>query len=570
MKLFTTLIFLAWSLSFIFMGHSPSHEPLHRTCNSEAFTQELLQDSEYRRQHEIRFARLAQRNQNHQKSDMGCPDPMTIAVAVHFQGFTNYNPNCMRDLAQGQIDVLNEDFQGINSDISNWQNEAADYFAGISNGEACLEFCLATYNHPAGYGLQDGDVAVTFNQISGDFSPAWSGYLNIFVQDIEGDFLGYSPFGGVGNGDGVVISPNNFGTINCPGTNLYSNFDLGRTVTHEVGHFLGLPHIWGYNESCASDDGISDTPDAQKPRFGCPQLGEATCGSTDLHVNYMDYTNDACMYMFSAGQTAVMENYVYMNLQNLVDSGDSDSKCSQPVVPPSASGLYVFLEGDYDAAKGGMTAFLNTQRHLLPGQTTTDILTIATPPGQPYHIAPWNYLGTEGANWTDANYSDDVVDWVLVSFRTGLDKNTEIDQTAALVLKNGRIDFVDNYTLPAVNAAYVLVQHRNHIGVLSHEPATIADNNISYDFRIQNSYTGSAGSGQKQLPNGAWGMYAADGDQSDYPSYDIIGGDLSFWSIQNGIFGKYRIADYNMDGDIGALDKALWKDNNGVSSRVMK
>jgi len=265
-----------------------------------------------------------------------------------------------------------------------------------------------------------------------------------------------------------------------------------------------------------------------------------------------------------------MENYVYTNLQNLIDSGDSDSKCNQFVVPPAASGLYVFLEGDYDMAKGEMTAFLNIQRQLLPGQTPTDILTIATPPGQPYHIAPWNYSGTEGADWTDNNYSDDVVDWVLVSFRTGLGKGSEIDQTAALVLKNGQIDFVDNYTLPDIDEVYVLVEHRNHIGVLSRQPASIVDNTISYDFRTQNSYTGGTGFGQKQLSNGTWVMYAGDGDQSDYPSYDIIGGDLSFWSLQNGIFGKYRLADYNMDGDIGALDKLLWKANNGVSSRVMK
>ncbi len=178
------------------------------------------------------MARLAERNQVYQESDINCPDPMTIAVAVHFQGFTNYNKNCMLNLAQSQIDVLNEDFQGTNSDISNWQNEASNYFAGISTGEACLEFCLATYHHPAGYGLQDGAVAVTFNQVSGDFSVVWSGYLNIFVQDIAGGFLGYSPLGGAGNDDGVVINSNNFGTVSCPGINLYSNFDLGRTATH--------------------------------------------------------------------------------------------------------------------------------------------------------------------------------------------------------------------------------------------------------------------------------------------------------------------------------------------------
>jgi hypothetical protein len=84
-------------------------------------------------------------------------------------------------------------------------------------------------------------------------------------------------------------------------------YNLGRTTTHEVGHWLGLRHIWG-DGGCGVDDGISDTPTASGPYFGCPSATATTCGSLDLWENYMDYTDDRCMVMFTAGQGAAMRN----------------------------------------------------------------------------------------------------------------------------------------------------------------------------------------------------------------------------------------------------------------------
>ena len=103
--------------------------------------------------------------------------------------------------------------------------------------------CLATTDHPAGFGLVEGDYAVTIDQTTGDFNSAWSGYMNIWVRDIGP--LGYSPLGGSGNGDGVTCHPQAFSSISCGGNSLYGAYDLGRTITHEVGHYLLLNHPWG-------------------------------------------------------------------------------------------------------------------------------------------------------------------------------------------------------------------------------------------------------------------------------------------------------------------------------------
>ena len=98
-------------------------------------------------------------------------------------------------MALDQIEILNEDFSATNPDISEWYSQQPSIWPDISNAESCIQFCLATTNHPAGFaGLVDGDYAVTIDQITGDFNSAWSGYLNMWIRDIGP--LGYSPLGG--------------------------------------------------------------------------------------------------------------------------------------------------------------------------------------------------------------------------------------------------------------------------------------------------------------------------------------------------------------------------------------
>ena len=294
-----------------------------RTCGTTQKMEELLSDPTYRKIHEEKFRKVEAVLENGELK-ANCSSPKIIPVAVHFQNTNNADIACLRQLAQTQIDILNADYGGTNSDINKWTNQAASYFPGISNGEACLKFCIADQNHPSGFGISNGDPAVTLNKTSGDNNSSWSGYLNIFVQPNTG-VLGYSPLGGSGNGDGVVIDASAFGAGNgCGSISPNAPYNLGRTLTHEVGHYLLLDHIWG--NGCSTDDDVTDTPDQASDYSGCPSISSTSCGSRDMHMNYMDYVNDACMYMFSAGQISRSEGYVATSLSNLTNN--ASSKCS--------------------------------------------------------------------------------------------------------------------------------------------------------------------------------------------------------------------------------------------------
>ncbi len=234
--------------------------------------------------------------------------------------------------------------------------------------------------------------------------------------------------------------------------------------------------------------------------------------------------------------------------------------------------VYAYLEGPYDASIGEMTTKLNVLRGLLPGQTPPGNLANPTPAGQPYNTVPWNYPGTEGAGWTDANYTDDVVDWVLVSTRTDIAKSSEVGRAAGLLYKDGSIGFPESCALEniSLDSVYVVVEHRNHMGIMSLNKAPIANNILTYDFRFSDSYKDVTSFGQKQSSTGNWFMFAGDGDQSDFPSFDIKGTDKTIWLDDNGIFQQYMIPDFDLNGDVNGADKALWDLNNGVSSRVPK
>jgi len=128
------------------------------------------------------------------------------------------------------------------------------------------------------------------------------------VCDISGGTLGYAQFpGGSASTDGVVCDYQYFGT-NGTAT---APFNKGRTATHEVGHWLNLRHIWGDDGTgCTGSDQVTDTPNAAGPNYGCPAFPTVTCSNGpngDMFMNYMDYTDDACMFMFSSGQVSRMQ-----------------------------------------------------------------------------------------------------------------------------------------------------------------------------------------------------------------------------------------------------------------------
>jgi len=111
--------------------------------------------------------------------------------------------------------------------------------------------------------------------------------------------LGTAPFPGFNsNYDGIVLD---YHVTGRTGNNLILNFDLGRTATHEIGHWLNLEHPWGPgNGSCGVDDNVSDTPNSSRPHNECEDM--STCGTNDMSENFMDYHFDTCMNLFTQGQ----------------------------------------------------------------------------------------------------------------------------------------------------------------------------------------------------------------------------------------------------------------------------
>lgn len=218
---------------------------------------------------------------------------INIPVYVHVI-YSNSNENISDQQINSQIAVLNDDFNATNNDVNGVPAE----FAGLV-ADADINFTLAGVTRKASsraeWGTRD-DMKFASNGGVDVVNP--DGALNIWVCNIGGGILGYAQFpGGSSSTDGVVISPQYFGTTGY----VSSPFDEGRTATHEVGHYLNLRHIWG-DGRCRQDDFVADTPSSDGPNYGCPTYPTVNCRSNDMTMNYMDYVNDACMYMFSEGQ----------------------------------------------------------------------------------------------------------------------------------------------------------------------------------------------------------------------------------------------------------------------------
>jgi len=306
----------------------------NRTCLIEETTRHLIEtDPEYAAFHK----RVMEQEKNGtydqlvRSAPCAASNKIILPMAVHYMGLATPNAgeiSCLEGLALDQIQVLNDDYQGPNAfNFQNWVNQDASMFPGVSAGESCVEFCLPQQGHPTTLGDYTGSYAITINRFNaGANAPGWNGYINIYVYDIGPGLLGFSPYPGSGTSNtGVAISKDYFGTNtygDCNSVGQAPPYNKGRTLTHELGHNLFLSHIWGGNANATNcgSDAVADTPTSASPYYGCPGT-PATCGSTDMHMNYMDYVNDVCMYMFTAGQVTRMENHVNNNLQNVISNG---------------------------------------------------------------------------------------------------------------------------------------------------------------------------------------------------------------------------------------------------------
>ena len=201
---------------------------------------------------------------------------------------------------QSQIDILNKDFNALNSDF----NQVPTLFAGVK-ANVGISFVLdAVYRKSTtktSWGTNDAMKIASQGGIA-PTSPTTK--MNLWACTIGGGILGYAQFpGGSSSTDGVVIDSKYLGNT---GTAVYP-FNLGRTATHEVGHWMNLRHIWG-DANCGSDL-VSDTPTHNAANSGVPAYPHySTCTGTpvEMTMNYMDYTDDRGMYMFSNGQKSRM------------------------------------------------------------------------------------------------------------------------------------------------------------------------------------------------------------------------------------------------------------------------
>jgi hypothetical protein len=230
--------------------------------------------------------------------------------------------------------------------------------------------------------------------------------------------------------------------------------------------------------------------------------------------------------------------------------------------------LKVLLEGPFQSITNKMTTILN-QRGLLPGQTPIGQFAVATVNGQPYKGAPWNYPGTEGDTIT--TYPSTVTDWVLVSLRTTTAVASTVYRAAAWLHNDGTVEFINPcFNIPASGSFYVVVEHRNHIGVMSPTALTVTNGKIIFDFTAANSYivTDPPSFGQKQIGS-KWVMFTGDSKKNTQTTnFDVNFQDFQLWKGISGIFDQYKLGDYNLDADNNYFDQVLWKGNSGIYSGV--
>ncbi len=236
-----------------------------------------------------------------------------VPVVVHVVWNTAAQ-NISVNQINSQIDVLNRDFRRTNPDVSTTPAP----FLPLAT-DARIEFFLAQVD-PNGNSTTgivrrqtstpqfSDDDAMKSNATGG--LDAWpsADYLNIWVCPLGGGLLGYAQFpGGPAATDGVVVVHSGFGTNGTAA----APFNLGRTTTHEIGHWLNLNHIWGDDGTgCGGSDNVSDTPNQGGANTGAPTFPRVSCNNGphgDMYMNYMDYVDDRAMVMFSAGQVARMQ-----------------------------------------------------------------------------------------------------------------------------------------------------------------------------------------------------------------------------------------------------------------------
>jgi hypothetical protein len=224
---------------------------------------------------------------------------ITLPVVVHVVHRTE-EENVSDEQVASQIDALNRDFRAANGD----REQVPEVWTSLV-GDALIEFELQDTTRTRTDVESFGPDDTVKSPDTGGIAPV-EGALNLWCCALGQGLLGYAQFpGGPPETDGVVILNTAFGTTGI----VQEPFHLGRTAVHEVGHWLGLRHIWGDMNDCTGDDFVADTPRARQANTGKPEFPHITCNNGpngDMFMNYMDYVDDDAMFMFTVGQIARM------------------------------------------------------------------------------------------------------------------------------------------------------------------------------------------------------------------------------------------------------------------------
>jgi len=230
---------------------------------------------------------------------------ITIPVVVHVL-YNSNDQNISDAQIESQIAVLNNDYQKTNPDTANipgyYSPRAADcgfhfILAGIDTNGAITTGIIRKHTNVVSFSLND---AMKSSATGGDDPWDRNRYLNIWVCNLQADVLGYSSVVGSSAAvDGVTVLYTAFGTTGTA----QAPYNRGRTCTHEVGHWLNLIHVWG--DADCGDDQVADTPPQSQATYGNPGGIIISCGNTpygNMYMNYMDFTDDIGMHMFTYGQ----------------------------------------------------------------------------------------------------------------------------------------------------------------------------------------------------------------------------------------------------------------------------
>ena len=299
---------------------------------------------------------------------------LTVNVVVHVVSNSIFND--IDDAAiHEQIEVLNQDYNRLNADTT----DVPDEFKSLA-GTVGIRFQLAdrdTLGNPTTGITRTRTTIGNFwvfdrlQQTSEGGRDPWdqSKYLNIWVAQISSSLPGYSNTPDfIGSlQDGISIDYRAFGTSG----RVREPFLKGRTATHELGHYFGLKHIWGpTGAGCVEDDGISDTPNQSNSTGGCI-IDQQSCGSRDMRTNFMDYTNDVCMNLFTREQADRMRNTLLTVRSSLLAPLPVSSSADIPM--DNSFEIEFFPNPSYGELKLSLMSNHGTDPNLDPSQTTIQL-----------------------------------------------------------------------------------------------------------------------------------------------------------------------------------------------------